>query len=220
MDTSSPTNLFSIFARAQDRFTRKVFLLENMDWVKILCLFIVGIMLYKLVMVLMQRYSAGWLHRRDIQIEAKDKRPFIRPLGLLITGLFCSFGLNVLMLPMDFTTYAQKILQIINTIFFGWCVLNGTDILRYYMKHLAEKTKSQIDDILIPIIHRGVKTLVFVLIFIAIGQALGIEMTGILAGLGIGGVAIALAAKDTISNLFGCLTVILDRPFKMAIELW
>ena len=54
---------------------------------------------------------------------------------------------------------------------------------------------------------------IFGAIFIA--DALGFELSTLIAGLGITGIALALAAKDTISNLFGAITVLLDRPFKV-----
>lgn len=54
---------------------------------------------------------------------------------------------------------------------------------------------------------------IFGLIFIA--DALGFELTTLVAGLGITGLALALAAQDTISNIFGATTVLLDRPFQV-----
>ena len=50
---------------------------------------------------------------------------------------------------------------------------------------------------------------------IFIADALGFDLTSLIAGLGISGLALALAAKDTISNFFGATTVLLDRPFKV-----
>ena len=58
----------------------------------------------------------------------------------------------------------------------------------------------------------------FFIIFIGaifIADAVGLDLTSLIAGLGISGLALALAAKDTISNFFGALTVLLDRPFKV-----
>ena len=58
----------------------------------------------------------------------------------------------------------------------------------------------------------------FFIVFIGaifIADAIGLDLTSLIAGLGISGLALALAAKDTISNFFGALTVLLDRPFKV-----
>ncbi len=58
----------------------------------------------------------------------------------------------------------------------------------------------------------------FVIIFVGsifIADSFGLDLTSLIAGLGISGIALALAAKDTISNFFGAVTVLLDRPFKV-----
>ena len=58
----------------------------------------------------------------------------------------------------------------------------------------------------------------FIIIFtggVFIADAVGLDLTSLIAGLGISGLALALAAKDTISNFFGAVTVLLDRPFKV-----
>jgi MscS family membrane protein len=61
-------------------------------------------------------------------------------------------------------------------------------------------------------------TLRFVIIFVGavfVADSMGFDLTSLIAGLGISGFALALAAKDSISNFFGAITVLLDRPFKV-----
>ena len=61
-------------------------------------------------------------------------------------------------------------------------------------------------------------TLRFFIIFVGavfIADSMGFDLTSLIAGLGISGLALALAAKDSISNFFGAITVLLDRPFKV-----
>ncbi|MEE2666481.1 MAG: mechanosensitive ion channel domain-containing protein, partial [Candidatus Thermoplasmatota archaeon] len=58
----------------------------------------------------------------------------------------------------------------------------------------------------------------FIILFIGgvfVADAFGLDLTSLIAGLGISGLALALAAKDTISNFFGALTVLMDRPFRV-----
>ena len=58
----------------------------------------------------------------------------------------------------------------------------------------------------------------FIIVFVGavfIADSLGLDLTSLIAGLGISGIALALAAKDTISNFFGAVTVLVDRPFKV-----
>ncbi|MAP78469.1 MAG: hypothetical protein CL980_00935 [Euryarchaeota archaeon] len=58
----------------------------------------------------------------------------------------------------------------------------------------------------------------FTIIFVGavfVADSMGFDLTSLIAGLGISGLALALAAKDSISNFFGAITVLLDRPFKV-----
>ena len=58
----------------------------------------------------------------------------------------------------------------------------------------------------------------FAIIFVGavfVADSMGFDLTSLIAGLGISGLALALAAKDSISNFFGAITVLLDRPFKV-----
>ena len=60
--------------------------------------------------------------------------------------------------------------------------------------------------------------LLFAIIFVGavfVADSMGFDLTSLIAGLGISGLALALAAKDSISNFFGAITVLLDRPFKV-----
>jgi MscS family membrane protein len=58
------------------------------------------------------------------------------------------------------------------------------------------------------------KIAVVVLGFVLLAREIGLPFGGILAGLGVGGVAVAMAAKDTVANLFGAAALLADRPFR------
>jgi len=78
----------------------------------------------------------------------------------------------------------------------------------------AEKTKSKLDDQLIPFIISIIKILIIVFgLFTIAGNIFNINITALAAGLGVGGIAIAMAAKESLENLFGSFVIFLDRPF-------
>jgi MscS family membrane protein len=71
------------------------------------------------------------------------------------------------------------------------------------------------DDQLIPVIRKGLRAVVWILgILVALNNA-GYNVGALLAGLGIGGLALAMAAKDTVANIFGGITIFTDKPFKI-----
>ncbi|MCA9571140.1 MAG: mechanosensitive ion channel family protein, partial [Myxococcales bacterium] len=76
-------------------------------------------------------------------------------------------------------------------------------------------TESRLDDQLVPLVRKLLKGAVLVLGLVFVLQNAGVDVGSLIAGLGIGGLAFALAAKDTLANLFGSLTIFVDRPFQI-----
>jgi MscS family membrane protein len=89
------------------------------------------------------------------------------------------------------------------------------DVVGNFLQGKADKTENKFDDLLVPLITRALKTMVIVFGLVFVADIFAVDIDKILAGLGIGGLAFALAAKDTISNIFGSLTVLIDRPFQI-----
>ncbi len=94
-----------------------------------------------------------------------------------------------------------------------WFGLRLTDNLSRIWAARAAKTESTFDDQLVPIVRATIKLGVFVTGILLIIQNLGGEVGSVIAGLGIGGAAVALASKDTLANVFGSLVIFVDRPF-------
>jgi len=109
-----------------------------------------------------------------------------------------------------------------NHIFFLVLVLNTAwllsrtikSIIKEYVTPIASKTKSDLDDTVIPILTKLSGFMIYALAFIMVLDHFGQEIGPMLAGLGIGGLAFALAAKDLLANIFGSITVIMDKPFR------
>lgn len=95
-----------------------------------------------------------------------------------------------------------------------WLLLRITDYVAMVMMARAEKTTSRLDDQLVPFAKSAVKILLCVIaLLIVLGSVLRFNVASIVAGLGIGGLAIALASKDTLENLLGSFLIFMDRPF-------
>ncbi len=141
-----------------------------------------------------------------------------RPAGnyILFFGLF--LVVNVFTFPegeMDLTRILLigiKLAVIINTLWLVWRLID--EVGSYLVRHMV-RTHSKLDDHLAPILQKSLKAFVLVIGALYIIQALGYSVSGLLAGLGIGGLAVAMAAKDTLANLFGSVMIFVDRPFKV-----
>lgn len=96
-----------------------------------------------------------------------------------------------------------------------WLFYNLADVFSKYLTVVTSKTETKLDDQLIPLIRKTLRFFVLVMGVIAILQNNGVNVASLIAGLGIGGLAVALAARETLANFFGSVTIFLDRPFKI-----
>ncbi|MGA9177604.1 MAG: mechanosensitive ion channel family protein, partial [Desulfobacterales bacterium] len=111
---------------------------------------------------------------------------------------------------------AQKAADIGGIIALFWFILLLIGILDVYLKKWAAATESTIDDMLVPIVGKTLRLFIIIIAGIIIIQNLtGLKIGPLLASLGIGGLAVALAAKDSIANFFGTLTILFDKPFQV-----
>jgi small-conductance mechanosensitive channel len=94
-----------------------------------------------------------------------------------------------------------------------WAIYRVVDLASEYFERKAGKTATKFDDLLVPLVRKAVKIFVVAFGLVFIAESFNLPITSLVAGLGIGGLAFAFAAKDTIENLFGSVAVILDRPF-------
>jgi len=98
----------------------------------------------------------------------------------------------------------------------AYLIYRLVDIVEYYLKRWTGRTETKLDDMLVPVIRKSLRIFVTVVAVLFISEnILGQEIGTILAAAGIGGLAFALAAKDTIANFFGSVTIFADRPFQV-----
>jgi MscS family membrane protein len=142
------------------------------------------------------------------------------PLSYLI--LLQGFYIAILYLNLpekidNFNTYeiAHAIYILVFSFIALYFVFRIIDIIGYYLYRLAKKSRSTLDDQLVPLLVKSLRILVVTLGVLFILQNFGYNITTLLAGLGLGGLAFALAAQDTVSNLFGSFTIFSERPFQL-----
>jgi len=90
------------------------------------------------------------------------------------------------------------------------------DVVEHYLLKWTRQTHTKLDDMLVPVIRKSLRvTIAIVAAIFIVDNILEQDVTSILLGAGVGGIAIALAAKDTVANFFGSITIFADRPFQI-----
>jgi MscS family membrane protein len=129
----------------------------------------------------------------------------------VVAGIW--LAVKVLKLPEDAEGLMTRIVRSLVLFSVFWAVYRGTDTLTAFLKKVTDKTETQLDDMLLPFMRNGLKVIVIVIGAVTIVQEWYANIAGLLTGLGLGGLAFALAAQDTAANLFGGITIMMDRPF-------
>lgn len=97
-----------------------------------------------------------------------------------------------------------------------WLIYRLVAILDARLLSWSGRTENAIDDMLMPLIGKILRILILIIgAMVLIQNTTGIEIGPLLASLGLGGLAVALAAKDSIANFFGTLTILFDKPFRI-----
>lgn len=188
-------------------------LLEPWQWLGLIFLLFVGVVLDRVTSFLLAGLAQTWARRNEAMLAEVLTAKLWRPVGVLAAALFWRVALGWLDLPTAVLVVLYVAVQFMATAAAVWVAYNLVDVVAAYVAHRAAGTESKLDDLLVPLVRRSLKIFVVAFGLIFIADNLNINVTSLVAGIGLGGLAVALAAKDTVENLFGSLMVILDRPF-------
>lgn len=147
----------------------------------------------------------------DILVDMVEE-PIV--LSVIILGIWYAIG--TLTLSPNLLTLINDVLHFLIALNIAWLLTRLFDsMFTEYMVPLAQNTETDLDDQLLPILRKGTKLIIWVVAVIVALNNAGYDVMALIAGLGIGGLALAMAAKDLVSNIFGGFTIFADRPFKL-----
>jgi len=203
---------FYIKLRAQlPEILKGGFLLEYWQWLGLFLIIVVGSIADKLVSWLLAKNVIKW-KSKHAGFQRLDST-VLRPLGLMAMALIWWSGINGLGLPDTALVILSVAVKLLVSLSGVWSAFRLVDVLHALLMKKARGTANRFDDLLVPMISKSLKVFVVVIGIIFVADNLNVDVTSLLAGLGLGGLAFALAAKDLLGNFFGSLTVLLDRPF-------
>ena len=142
-------------------------------------------------------------------------RQITRTFSVLIVLHILRIFLPILQLPIRSSEFAMLTIRILTIFFVVWLLFKILDVIMVYAMRYTEKTESKLDEQLMPIIRRTLQAVLMVGGIVEAMRMLGVNVTTLIAGISIGGLALALAAQDMLKNLFGSLTIFLDKPFQI-----
>jgi len=181
-------------------------------------LVLVGLVLKKVSDHVFERRVIPRLERTRFDFDHMLARVASQPFGLLLLLGAMALAVWVLALPTeptDVRRVAFGVLKVLLVADILWFLFRFVDVLAVYLTRLAGRTESQLDDQLVPLVRKALKVTIGLLLAVWVVQLLGYSVSSILAGMGIGGLAVALALQDTLGNFFGSIFIFMDRPFSI-----
>ena len=203
---------------AADRFPillRESFYLENWQWIGLFVIVFAGMAISRFIGWILVLVIRRVFAREHYSLDEKLEKDFVRPIRIALMAWVWLLGLHVLGLPAGSLYYLRVAAKTVSASAGVWAFYRLIDIVSSYLHERAERTENKYDDLLVPLVTKSLKVMVVAFGLVFIANVLDWNIQSVLAGLGLGGLAFALAARETVANLFGSLTILLDRPFQI-----
>lgn len=175
--------------------------------------FFVHQILSRLLNPIVKRFSQSRLNP-DLVSTALIRKT-ARLISILLVVRLIDLFLPVLQLPIGIMRFLVMLLAIISIVLIAFLGLRILDIIMLYAGNVATKTHSKLDEQLMPIVKRTIQFVIIIGGIVQILRLLDVNVTALIAGISIGGLALALAAQDTVKNLIGSAMIFVDKPFQI-----
>ena len=187
------------------------------NWMISLIIIVGAMILNKIIIVLnkhvIQKFTAKTKNKLDDILFKMLQAPVL--LGIALAAIwFAARRLDLGIHVESVIAKSYKILTVLNITWFVARLINA--LIEEYLVPKADKnTYKRLDTHLMSIIRKTALTIIWTLGIVMALNNVGVNVGTLIAGLGIGGLAFALAAQDTIKNIFGGITIFTDRPFRI-----
>ncbi|MFI4861276.1 MAG: mechanosensitive ion channel domain-containing protein [Phycisphaerales bacterium JB063] len=189
--------------------------MEYWQWIGLFVLILLGVVVDYTLRFVVRTIAIGLIRRRGSTADRDSLRRMVRPIGLFVSAVVWQLLLPLLALPPGAHALLRGAVGIFLVLAGIWAAWRVIDLISEVVANQAKRTETKFDDVLIPLVTKAAKIFVVAIGVVYAAEALTIPLGPMLASLGLGSLAFAFAAKDTIENFFGSVAVILDRPFEV-----
>ncbi len=202
-------------SRLPDWLRGRVLGLQFWQYLALMLFLLLGVVVYKAITFVVARRVQTFADRFGKQWASNFISVLSSPVAITIMGAVLWLSYPALRLPVQATVVLNALIRTLIIFSIVWAAYRLTDVVTDILKAKAIETDTKLDDQLVPLLRKSLKLLIVVAGVLLMLQNLNINVASLLAGLGIGGLAIAFAAKDTLANFFGSIMIFLDRPFQI-----
>ena len=156
----------------------------------------------------LEKFAAHTKNKFDDMIFEHTKKPLLY--------LLIAYAVKLALLNLGINGAVDKLINSIMAVVFLYTILRGIDILvETWAITFSKKTKTQVDDVLLPLLHKITKVLFVIIGLLWVLKIWHVDITPYLAGVGISGIVLGLALQDSLKNIFGGVTLLLDKTYQL-----
>ncbi len=203
---------------AQDLPFLKQTLWENELWKYLFSLLYIFLAFYisKFLDYLTRVWLKRWAEKTETKFDDLVLELLNGPVKVVSFMVFLRIGLDIFEWPATVQKVLTKSFTIVIAVSLTYMAMKFIDLLMNFWRHrAAAKEDEAFNKELFPVIRKSLKVFIVVVAVLVTLDNLGVNITAAVASLSIGGLAVGLAAQDTLANLFGAVAVFLDKPFKI-----
>lgn len=186
------------------------------DYIRFVVFLVVLFITLKIVISILEKIVLKLTIKTKTDIDNKILKKTSKPFSLFVIFLGSKIAINELPIPQNLHNIISGVISSFIIIIIAYIIGSILNILvDSWGKKLASKTESTMDDNLVGLLHKSINILIAIIAFLYLLSFWGIEIGPLLASLGIAGIAIAFALQSTLSNIFGGISLILDKTIKV-----
>ena len=191
-------------------------LVEYKPWFIAFAVAVLFLLLRKIFSKYIFNFVVRLTHKTKTDLDTVIWIAFQKPMRSLIVVVGFYLALNILPIAsQNYHVIVDRVFRSLLVLLVSWGIFNLTSSSSTTMRNLFDKMDFQVDRIVLPLINRISRVIVVILALSMIAEEWGYNMTSLMAGIGLGGLAFALAAKDVIANFFGGLVIVTEKPFTL-----
>jgi MscS family membrane protein len=190
-------------------------LIEDWHWIAAFITLLIAIALHYIVVFFTRSVLNRMIPARFAAQPAATIAYVRKPIFVIVFTTAVQLLLSTFDLQIDVYTFAITWISTIRIIALMILAIRLIHLFSDRVNRLAAGTISPADEILYPLLEKASWLCVIVIGAVQILWIHGVNVSGLAAGLGLGGLAFALAAKDTVENIFGAVAILIDQPFRV-----
>ncbi len=174
--------------------------------------FIAGWIVYHIF----EHYFSKWAKNTKTTLDDEIIKNVKKPVYFLVILIGFYYGIDQLTALDTYSTILTQIFSIAEILLAAFIITRVINVfISWYAEKTAKQRKREISDKILIIFKKFLQGIVYILAFLVILNALGIDLSGVVIGVGVGGIAIAFALQNILSDVFSAFSIYFDKPFEV-----